>query len=254
MEYPNDYETQAFPAGASISITRVMGIAVSVVFFLIIFTCIFLIWATRSARVDPFIVSIDSDTGDWQIIENPNNIYAKLQPISQSNKVTGQVFQKKHTNYTPYRAMQESLIVKFAKNLFRIDNAPIAQNTVRWHACDRNTVCQSIDVPFHNDNECAIYCATNDAMFTKFLYNIVPQWTNFVQNGEYMQLLTKTIKLSPIGEITERGGNWHMHATIKTSTMGNIDIIAYIDVSRDEKTHPDTLGFYINDFNAYKIK
>jgi hypothetical protein len=57
----------------------------------------------------------------------------------------------------------------------------------------------------------------------------------------------------PIGEIKDIGGTWQVRATIITNASQQIDILAYAKVERNQDLYPQTLGYYIADFNAYKV-
>ena len=59
LQYPDDFDTPTFPAGPYIASARALGIGVMVVFFLVIVSCGLLLWVQRSARVHPFLVSVN---------------------------------------------------------------------------------------------------------------------------------------------------------------------------------------------------
>ena len=103
LDYPSDFNTPAFPAGKSVALSRLMGIASCVTFLLVIFLCGILIWAVRSQRIDPFIVEIDKLTGQWTVVGHSHG----NGPIEYSAKM----------------ALQESVLGNFTANWFSVSGA-----------------------------------------------------------------------------------------------------------------------------------
>jgi hypothetical protein len=49
------------------------------------------------------------------------------------------------------------------------------------------------------------------------------------------------------------GGTWQIRLTINSNLYGAIQILAYANVLNSLEMYPKTLGYYVADFNAYKI-
>lgn len=230
MDYPGSFDTPAFPAGKRIAVSRFMAIGISAMFFLIIFACGLLIWSVRSQRVDPFLISINNLTGQWSIVGHP---HGQLQ-------------------HNAMRTMQESVVGNFAADWFTI-SSDADENTAMWQTCDRDEYCQTDDILTYGDKTCALYCAAGEDIFSRFIYNVVPDYQNRAAAGERITLNMETIQIEPMGQVNENGGTWRLTATVQSNLSGETNIIAFAKVARDTKFYPRTLGFYVADFNAYNI-
>ena len=84
MDYPNNFNVPAFPAGKTIAFTRTISIWLSVVFFFIIVACGFLLLNIHLRTNFPFLISVNPVTEDWNVIAYHNK---KKKPI-KNVKVT----------------------------------------------------------------------------------------------------------------------------------------------------------------------
>lgn len=230
VEYPDNFETPAFPAGKRIAVSRIMSIGALTTFLLCIFLCGLLFWATRSMRVDPFLIYINTTDGEWTIVGHDHN----------GKSVSAQ------------RTLQESVVGNFVKNWFTI-SGDTAANDAMWCSGERRTTC-SVDLPgAHGGMECRLYCACADDVFSTFTTNVLPEYEMRADAGERRGLITDTLQISPVGQISDRGGVWRVQATIQSSTSGDFEIIAYVRVAVNTELYPRTLGYFVTDFNAYKL-
>ncbi|MBQ6012378.1 MAG: hypothetical protein IJL23_04680, partial [Alphaproteobacteria bacterium] len=101
MDYPNNFDVPAFPAGKTIAFTRTISIWLSIVFFLIIVACGFLLFFAHARKNFPFLISINPITEDWSVIAYPGE---KEKPIPQ------------------YQYIQEKLVHDFVKDWFTISD------------------------------------------------------------------------------------------------------------------------------------
>ena len=62
-----------------------------------------------------------------------------------------------------------------------------------------------------------------------------------------------SVQMLPMGDVTEMGGVWQIRMTIKSKLYGPIQILAYANVLSNPELYPKTLGYYVADFNAYKL-
>lgn len=232
MEYPDDFETPAFPAGKPVNSTRLVSIATMVVFLLTIIACGMLLWIQQSVKVHPFLVSINNITGQWEIVGHEHESVRRV-PTK--------------------RSLQESVIGKFLRSWFFVSNIQSVRDAA-WKSCERATGCGS---DYGNDDSamsCALYCVSSDTLYEKFISGVVPGYMTRIDSGEVWTLISSTIQISPIGEITDAGGTWQIRAQIKSNLSDvPIDILAYAVVYRASDKYPQTLGYYIEDFNAYKM-
>ncbi len=231
LEYPDEFETSTFPAGKRIAVARAMSIAIMVVFMLIVLACVFLLWVQKSAHVHPFLVSINNITGQWSIVGH------------------------QHTDikeFTTAQTLQESVVGKFMRYRFLItDNS--AFNTMLWQECDRSIDCNPSNKTDWESNICAFYCLSGDDEYNEFVANIVPGYQERMGMGETWSLDMSSLQMTPIGGFAEKGGVWQVRATINSNMFGPINILAYVNVGQNMGAYPETLGYYVSDFNAYKI-
>ena len=232
MDYPNYFNTPAFPAGPRIAISRFMAIASCVVFVVIIFVCILLLWAVRSQRVDPFIVSVNSFTGQWAVVGHSHGNGPMEYPAIQS--------------------IQQSVIAEFAENWFTISEQTDI-NEALWKTCNRTDDCGMNNDLAYDDPSCALFCKSGEELFSRFIYDVVPNYQERVAAGEYWFVDKTQFQIEPAGQISDNGGTWRILATVQSNISGNINIIAFAKVARNIEIYPQTLGYYVADFNAYKI-
>ena len=231
-EYPSNFDTPAFPAGKSVALARFMAIASCVMFLLVIFMCGLVLWGARSQRIDPFIVSIDNLTGQWTVV--------------------GHSHENGPIEYSALESIQESVIGNFAADWFAISGDDDENNRI-WKTCDRDVDCGDNNTRPYGDKTCELYCISGEDLFSKFVYDVIPDYQMRVENGERWIIDKSEIQLEPAGDITVNGGTWRMSATIQSNINGDINIVAFIKVARNTDKYSQTLGYYVADFNAYKI-
>ncbi len=237
MNYPDNFDTPTFPAGRSIAVSRWLAIAISVVFFLIICVAGVIFWGTRSASVDPFLISINQTTGLWSIARHEH-----LRDDGGHNHAV---------EMSAVQTIQESVVGNFAANWFTI-SAEAAENNAMWQSCEQAT-CASDEFIARTDNMCALSCAAAGDVFSQFLYNVVPDYTARVAAGEQWILDMDTLVITPSGIVSPNGGVWQISGQVISSTQGKIDVLAFATVGRQQDAYPDTLGYHITSFNAYRI-
>lgn len=231
LDYPGGFETPAFPAGRSIAATRLVSIITMVLFFLIIVMCGFLFWANRSVHIHPFLVSVNNITGAWTVVGHHHSRIPEM---------------------TTDRSLQESVLSKFVSHWFWI-SASDAVNTAMWKSCERETECNPDNKTGIEIQSCSIYCMSGEGVYSNFIENVVPGYQTRVSLGETWLVDSDLISFTPLGEINASGGSWLVNATVYSSTSGQLDIMAYATVSRDLDSYPQTLGYYVSTFNAYKM-
>lgn len=231
MRYPDEFNTSTFPAGPRIASTRMLSIFIMVVFFLIICSCGLLLWVQRSTQVHPFLVSINSITGQWEIVGHQ---HGRVRELSTD------------------QTLQESLVGKFVRNWFWIaENQDV--NTARWDRCDRADDCAPENKSGVETGACGIYCLTGDEMFSHFLTDVKPGYQSRVLDGETWRVDMSSIQILPVGDVVPAGGTWQIRAKIISNKTAPITVLAYATIGRDMDAYPQTLGYYVAGFNAYKM-
>ena len=231
MKYPDEFETPTFQAGKQIAVTRAVSVAIMSVFLLILFACGLLLWAQKSVHVHPFLVSVNEITGQWEVVGHQHTDIKEMSTV---------------------RTLQESVIGKFLEYRFFVTEDENFNANI-WQTCDRKIDCNPATKVGMDGEAYVLYCLSSDDVHDDFIKNVVPQYQLMVQSGEMWNLDTKSIQMTPISEITPTGAIWQVRATVNSSLFGPIKILAYANVSQNLELYPKTLGYYVAEFNAYKI-
>ena len=226
MEYPGNFETPAFPAGKSIAISRVMAIGSLVLFVIIVFLCVMILWTAHSRRVSPIILSIDNASGQWVTVGAPRG----------------------PAEYSAARALQESVVARFVMNWFLISTD--GANGAIWARCERDTCA---DRTMKSMRECAIYCASDDVVFDEFENDVVPGYRAHAAAGDRWRITPENLELVPLSRIGADGAVWRARATVQSLFSGPFDIVAFVHIARNVTDYPQTMGYYVSGFNAYRV-
>lgn len=228
MNYPEDFDTSAFPVGRRIVLSRTAGIWGMVTLFLVVCLCVLIMWIKQNRRINPFIIYVNGPQGHWESISND----------------------KTELSAPYWKSVQRSLVGIFTEKWFTISNDP-NYNEKMWSRCTRKDTCfQQINNTFVSG--CDIYCMASDDMFHTFSTKVLPQYKEFTDMGQVWRTSPTNIIVVPDGVITEAGGDWIVTARIRSNLNGDFDIIAYVNVKHDTELYPQTLGYYISQFNAYR--
>ena len=226
LKYPDNFNTPTFPAGPRIAVSRVMAIGAMIVFALILVVGGLIVWATRSQKIHPFLVAIDDFTGKWEIVGHDHG----------------------ERTITKNRALQESVVAHFTQDWFTI-SLDTSANDAMWYGYSEKSQCASRD----NDATAKIYCASGDELYNYFIYNVVPDYQERVAAGETLSLSLDNIYVSATNDVTDNGGMWRVIGELESNIYGTITVMAYVTLGRNTSLYPNTLGFYVMDFNAYNI-
>lgn len=227
MDYPDDFDVPANPAGKRIAISRIMAIWTSIAFLLIIFLCFILLWSYKSQTLSPILISINNNNGEWSVVGH-----------------------KPNSNQSPiFKTMQEYVAGNFIKHWFEISKN-ITENESAWEKCDRDS-CRD-DTLMFGARTCAIYCAAGSDIYSRFLYDVVPNYKLIQNANNYLTVDMDSIQIMPVEKISKNGGSWRATATILGSD-GDFKIQAFIKIALNKVNFPKTMGFYVADFNAYRI-
>lgn len=229
MNYPDDFNTRTFPAGKSIAISRAMGVGIMSVFFIIVCLCGLLIWTIRSARVEPYVLATGGINDQWRVV------------MAGGDTPT--------TQMTDAQVFQQSLLWRFTQNWFNISpNHEI--NDAIWKTDCKREQCLSEEIGPRN---CALFCAMDDDLFYKFSDTVLPRYLEYQNTKTTWMAVPESMRIEPVGRISDSGGAWQIQITILTGGTGAMDIVAYAKVARNTKYFPKTMGYYVADFNAYRV-
>lgn len=229
MDYPGNFEVPVFPAGKSIAISRFMAIGTSVLFLIIIFLCGLLIWSGRSDRLVPYMIATNNEYGEWQVIGKADSVL----------------------QYTAERTMQEAVVGRFVQDWFRI-SLDGTENENAWRSCER-TECTSGENLMYGDKMCALYCSSGDEVFARFTSEVLPAYRMAADNGDVWSISDVDMNIQPAGRISAQGGTWRVNATVSSNRFGRFDVQIFMKIARNDNVYPGTMGYYVADFNAYRI-
>ena len=230
FEYPGNFDTRAFPAGGRIAATRAIGILIMLSFLLIGCMCGLLMWAVHSNSINPFLVTRDPITGTWRTIGRSVS---------------------RRPQYSVFQTMQESIVINFTKNWFTISGDADRNNSL-WHTCAPSE-CSGGEILAHGDGRCALSCSASEELFDQFIERTMTDYLLRAAHGETWMMMPDSIDIAPFGTMGDNGGVWRVQATILSNMDGLFDIIAFVRIGRDPGAYPMALGYYVTDFNAYRL-
>lgn len=239
MNYPDGFNVPAFPAGTHIATSRVAGIGILIVSLLIVFMCGMILWATSARTVDPFIISVNPITRNWEVVGHSHG----------------------QNEFSTAELAQMATVNRFVQGWFQISSNKSA-NDARWTPCTDEQCLDSNSV-MYDGNKCSLYCMADADLFADFVENVVPDYRDRAANGQILFVKPDTIQITPVGKISDTDGHWRVTATIQTN-VDDFQILAYAHVVRSAATsyetnatyplnYVQTLGFQIVEFKSYKI-
>ncbi len=219
MQYPDDFNTPAFPAGKRIAVARVMAIAISIGLLIAVFLSGMILWAAKSKTIEPFLISVNPGTGAWTLV--------------------GHGHRREH-NAT--YMIQESVIRRFVKNWFEI-SGDSTKNDARWELCGMD---------FCNSNEyraasqkCALACISGTDLMENFVYTIVPTYQDFIAAGGTWILDEINLELTPMGDVTRNGVMWKISGRIVANYTTPADFVAFARIGWSAENYQQTMGYYV---------
>ncbi len=230
MDYPDNFKTSAFTAGSKIAISRAMAIGTLVVFFISVYICGLIIWSHSSKNVSPYLISTNPDTGVWSVV------------AKQDNKIERDI----------YYTVQESLVANTIKNWFTV-GPDIDENAIAWEKCDAD-YCAGDENFLYGTRKCAISCSVSDDVYFNFSDTVLPHYNQLEKNGEMWTINPETLDIIRTSEISSKGGNWLARGTVVSNTGREFYVRVFVNIRRAPLNYPQTMGFYVSDFNAYRVK
>lgn len=199
------------------------------IFFAIICLCGVILWVKGSQDSSPFLVSIRPDGERWDIVEHTNH----------------------KTEIPVYYVLQEALINQFATRWFTISDDTLVNQAVWSGECSRD----SMECKEQNDRiaTCSIYCTSSDSVFQSFTDVVLPVYNRLEAEQGAVWTVRKIYDIKPVDTITEAGGLWQLNVIVKTNT-GNAQFTGYALVAHAPDKYHQNMGYYIADFNTYRIR
>ncbi|MBQ6109806.1 MAG: hypothetical protein IJL05_00280 [Alphaproteobacteria bacterium] len=229
MNYPNDFDTSTFPAGKTIAFSRSVSIWIAVVFFCIIVACGLVLLLNNSKRNYPFLISSDSLTSDWTVVAYP----------------------EKNLKISHDRIIQESLVRNYVIHWFSI-NKNNSINESRWRNCE-SFDCESTDQYNPHNYNCALFCVSSQELFQQFYNNVMPEYRDRIDQASET-IMVKSQLITPPTNKNSKAGLWQSYVELESSVNKKFDVLAFIELGHDDKgRYPATLGYYVKDFNAYRM-
>ncbi len=230
-EYPNSFDTPAFPAGQRIAVSRVFGIGILSAFLLIVCACGLLLWGARSLRLDPFVISVDQSTGTWNVIGRST---WRGRPVAATD------------------VMQQAVVGNFFQNWFFISDN-FADNDAVWRKCPVEQ-CTGAEGLTYGNRECAISCMADGKLYDRFVEQVMENYHLRSVAGETWTVVTDTIQITPVGQTdAQNGGVWRVNASVWSNINAVFDVVAFVRVARAAGRYDMTMGYHVTDFNAYRM-
>jgi len=228
LNYPDDFNVPNFAAGKSIAISRTMGIGIMSAFLVVLFLCGILVWTIRSVNVEPYILIPGGINDEWTVVRPGADV--------------------PQYEMTAPQAVQQSIVWNFVQQWFTISNDDDI-NAALWDTTCKRSDCDTDDAT----TPCQIFCATGDDLFRRFKENVLPTYEKYADSGEYWTPVHDSINITPVGGVNDVGGTWRVQMSISIVGGKQMNILAYAKVAKNPKIHAGDFGYYIADFNAYRV-
>ena len=177
----------------------------------------------------PFLISIDPITYDWSVIAYPN--------------------QNIKTAINQYQIVQERLVKNYVTNWFTIsDNRKT--NEDRWLECSVDD-CKAPEQFEPGNIKCSLFCSSDEKLYEQFAVKVLPEYHERIKQANEkwtvgdMQILPTSV--------SENSSKWQVIATINSNITSQFVVLVFVNINRDPGLYPANLGYYVQDFNAYRI-
>ena len=229
MDYPNEFNIPVFPSWKSVALSRSVAIWISIVFFLIVCSCGFILLGLHLKSNYPFLISIDLFTNEWSVITHPG-------------KIQNEQIQR-------YQVIQEKLVSNYVINWFSI-SGDMQTNDARWEKCTLDDCTDAEQYNPQNIN-CSMFCMSSDVLFEQFSTKVVPEYMALIKDRNEMWAVGDMLIMPNLVE--ENASLWQVYATIHSSVVGQFSILAFVEIGRDANMYPANLGYFVKEFNAYRM-
>jgi len=228
LDYPNNFDIPSYPAGKTVAFSRRVAVWIAIIFFLIIVACGFVLFGIKIKKNYPFLVSIDPFTDEWTVIAYPDQSKEKI---------------------PQYQIIQEKLVHDYVENWFTI-SGDTKKNEMRWDDCSIED-CKDASQFNPKNIDCAIACRSSTTLFETFLSNVLPEYQARVDTASETWRVERVL-ITP-NRIGETAGRWQFFATILSNINGQFNVLGFVKINRNIDNYPANLGYYVEDFNAYRI-
>ena len=229
MDYPNGFDIKSFPAGKTIAFSRSVAVWIAIVFFLIVAACGFILLGRHYKQNYPFLISVDPFTEEWSVITYPNK--SQKESIHQ------------------YQIVQEKLVRDFVTNWFTI-SGDMNENEERWQSCAVEE-CADNEQFVPGNITCAISCKSADNVFESFNENVLPDYRAYA--GASGTWTVGRMLITP-SAVNQTSGTWQAVVSVQPALSAAFQALVFITIEQDQNKYPATLGYYIKEFNSYRIE
>lgn len=198
--------------------------------------CGLLILLNNSRRNYPFLISSDPITSEWTVIAYP----------------------EKTIKFTKDEIIQEKLVRNYVDYWFTITKND-KRNESLWQKCNPDD-CKAPNQYEPQNYKCALYCASSDKLFEQFTDKILPEYRGRVdQASEVISVKSQLITMPPVlysnQDMCKRGKTnlLQSYITLESSVNGLFNVLAFVEIGCEQGMHPATLGYYVKDFNSYRM-
>ena len=197
---------------------------------MIICACGLLLLFVRAKKNFPFLISVDPLTDEWTVVAYPK--------------------EKNEKSVEQYQIIQEKIVSDFVTNWFTISKRQ-SENDARWEKCDA-VKCNAPEQYNPNNIECALSCVSGDDLFNQFSKKIRPEYTARIDQASETWTVNK-MDIVPY-YVTMGASAWQIYIEIQSSISGIFNVLAFIEVKQTPDAYPATMGYYIEDFNSYRMQ
>ena len=88
-------------------------------------------------------------------------------------------------------------------------------------------------------------------LFTQFSTKVLPEYTARINQASETWVVEKK-DIMPY-YVTENGSKWQVYTQIRSNINGVFNVLAFVDIRRTDDLHPVTMGYYVDDFNSYRV-
>ena len=228
MNYPNEFDTPTFPAGKTIALSRGVSIWTLTISFLIICACGLMLLLVRSKNNYPFLISTDQLTSDWSVVAYP----------------------EKEREISVKEITQENLVRKYVDYWFSINKNDFINDSL-WQECS-DTDCEKPEQYDPMNRKCALFCSSDKEIFEQFTAKIMPEYrARIEQKSETMRVVSQII--TPPATGANATNVWQSYVIVDSSVNGKFDVLVFLELGKEDGKYPATLGYYVKDFNSYRM-
>lgn len=189
-----------------------------------------MLFFVRAKKNFPFLISVDPLTDEWTVVTYPK--------------------QKHETTIQQYQIIQEKLVSDFVTNWFTISPRQ-SENQARWRECGIDE-CDAPEQYNPQNMDCALSCTATPDLFAQFSKKVLPEYNARINQASETWTITKR-DIVPYYVETDASA-WQVYIEIRSSISSIFNVLAFVNIKQNSDAYPATLGYYIENFNSYRLK